>query len=169
MLDENAKSILGDRPIILCIGSDRVTGDCLGPLVGHMLIRAGVNAYVYGSLAHPVTALNLTSIIAAIKLRHGSRKILAVDSSVGVKSDVGKINVFIGALKPGSADGKRLPHVGDVSITATVTDLRRMPLNAVRLGEVYALADEISTFILDAYPPKFKADDTRLPFSTLYN
>lgn len=141
---ECAMLSLGRLPVVLCIGSDRVTGDCLGPIVGQLLVERGVNAFVYGTLERPVTALNLADAITHIKDAHGDRKILAVDSSVGRYADVGKIRVAFGAIAPGSADGKKLPHVGDVSITATVTDPRKTPLSAVRLGTVYALARRIA-------------------------
>ena len=45
--------------VFLCIGSDRVTGDCLGPYIGHQLLEHlntdthGV--YVYGTLKKPRT------------------------------------------------------------------------------------------------------------------
>lgn len=138
---------LGKRPVILCIGSDRVTGDALGPIVGQMLIERNVDAFVYGTLARPVTALNLKENMRHIKSVHGDKKVLAIDSSVGKISDVGKIRIAFGAIAPGSADGKNLPKVGDVSITATVTDISKTPLSAVRLGVVYSLASEIADSI----------------------
>ncbi len=135
---------LGARPVILCIGSDRVTGDCLGPIVGQMLIDRNVNAYVYGSLSRPVTALNLKESVKHIKRVHADKKVLAIDSSVGKLADVGKIRVAFGSIAPGSADGKNLPKVGDVSVTATVTDISKTPLSAVRLGLVFSLARDIT-------------------------
>jgi len=135
---------LGTRPVVLCIGSDRVTGDALGPIVGQMLVERGVNALVYGTLERPVTALNLKENIRSIRAAHNDKKVLAIDSSVGKTADVGKIRVAFGAIAPGSADGKKLPRVGDVSITATVTDLSKTPLSAVRLGVVYSLARDIA-------------------------
>lgn len=45
--------------IILCIGTDRSTGDALGPLVGHKLINSISkynNVYLYGTLDDPVHA-----------------------------------------------------------------------------------------------------------------
>ena len=134
---------LGARPVVLCIGSDRVTGDCLGPIVGQMLLERNADAHVYGCLDKPVTALNLKECIKNIKTVHRDKKVLAVGSSVGKAADVGKIRVAFGAIAPGSADGKKLPKVGDVSITATVTDAGKVPLSAVRLGTVYSLAREI--------------------------
>ena len=43
--------------VFLCIGSDRVTGDCLGPYVGYRLSQhplPGIS--IYGTLEHPVHA-----------------------------------------------------------------------------------------------------------------
>ncbi|MCH5155713.1 MAG: spore protease YyaC [Clostridiales bacterium] len=145
---ECALASLGKQPIVLCIGSDRVTGDCLGPIVGQMLVERKANAFVYGTLDRPITALNLKDAILHIKNAHKGQKVLAIDSSVGRLADVGKIRVSFGSIAPGSADGKKLPKVGDVSITATVTDPRKTPLSAVRLGTVYALAGTIAARII---------------------
>ena len=44
--------------LFLCIGTDRSTGDSLGPLVGHSLSRFTLpHARVYGTLDRPVHAL----------------------------------------------------------------------------------------------------------------
>ncbi|MCH5154025.1 MAG: spore protease YyaC [Clostridiales bacterium] len=139
---------LGERPVVLCIGSDRVTGDCLGPMVGQMLVEKNANAFVYGTLARPVTALNLHEAVKHIQDTHSDKKVLAIDSSVGRFCDIGKIRIAFGSIAPGSADGKKLPKVGDVSITATVTDPKKTPLSAVRLGTVYALANRIASRII---------------------
>jgi len=138
---------LGKLPVVLCIGSDRVTGDCLGPIVGQMLVERGAPAFVYGTLTRPVTPLYLKNAGKNIKDAH-SDKVLAIDSSVGRTADIGKIRIAFGSIAPGSADGKKLPKVGDVSITATVTDPRKTPLSAVRLGTVYSLAVDITERIL---------------------
>ena len=138
-------------PVFLCIGSDRVTGDSLGPLVGHLLTEVHrLPAYVYGSLHSPVTALNLTETVAAIRRRHAGCKIVAIDSSVGAEDEVGNVRVFRGSIKPGAADGKKLPRVGDVSITATVAAGSHKNLYSVRLGFVYTLAAGIAQTICDA-------------------
>lgn len=129
---------------MLCIGSDRVTGDCLGPIVGQLLTRKGVNAHVYGSLSSPVTALNLTETVDTIRRRHAGSRVIAVDSSIGSSDEVGKIRVARGCLRPGAADGKKLPRVGDISITATVAADTHKNLYSVRLGLVYELAESIA-------------------------
>ena len=56
---------LPNQPIIImCIGSDRSTGDSLGPVIGYKLKRASVkNVAVVGTLNSPVHAANLESTL----------------------------------------------------------------------------------------------------------
>ena len=105
-----------DRPwkeiIILCIGSDRITGDSLGPLIGQQLSRhRWKNIHIYGTLDTPVHALNLESVLADIKKRHPSALILAVDASLGSQKHIGYITAGIGPIHPGSGVHKSLPAV----------------------------------------------------------
>lgn len=141
-------------PVIVCIGSDRVTGDCLGPLVGHLLTtKYNVKAFVYGTLSRPVTALNLSENAGFIKQAHPGAKILAVDAALGKPEDVGLIRINKGGVYPGSAVSKVLPKVGDFSVIAVVNsggenaDIR---LNATRLGTVMLMAEAIAGGISDA-------------------
>ena len=55
--------------IFLCIGTDRSTGDSLGPLVGHKLRKCRLKkAAVIGTLDKPVHAMNLEVYAAYIVL-----------------------------------------------------------------------------------------------------
>jgi putative sporulation protein YyaC len=141
-------------PVVLCIGSDRVTGDCLGPLTGHLLASEfNVCAFVYGTLARPVTALNLTETAAFIKLRHPLSAVIAVDSSLGNPRDVGQIRVLADGIFPGAAAGKRLPKVGDVSVTATVAGSGNDGLYGARLGQIYALSKTVAAILANGLKP----------------
>jgi len=56
--------------IILCIGTDRATGDCLGPLVGQSLKDKKLESqgvYIFGTLDEPVHAKNLCQSIEVLK------------------------------------------------------------------------------------------------------
>lgn len=141
---------LHNPPVIVCIGTDRVTGDCVGPLVGHMLRSRGVAATVLGTLREPVTALNLDETVSEIESEYAGRKVIAVDSCVGKEGELGRIRVHKGSLRPGLACGKSLPQVGDVSVTATVTEGHAADLYQVRLGLVYSLAVRIARAVLAA-------------------
>ncbi len=147
--------LLFTPPVFLCIGSDRVTGDSLGPIIGQLL---QTSAPVYGDLSQPVTALNLVSVERQIRLNHPDRQIVAVDSAVGAPSDIGSIRVFVGGLKAGEAMGKNLPEVGDISVTATVCAKSAKALSCVRLGLVYNLARRISDALKSCCREKYSAE-----------
>lgn len=141
--------IKSNRPIvILCIGTDRSTGDSLGPLVGDklkFLIRNGVA--LYGNLEYPVHAKNLVDTINQIFSQYTNPFIIAVDACLGSIQNIGHIIIEEKPLSPGSAMNKNLPKVGDVSITGIVNisgSLEFMILQNTRLHTVMNLADVIS-------------------------
>ncbi|NMM62045.1 spore protease YyaC [Clostridium sp. P21] len=136
------------RPIIiLCIGTDRSTGDSLGPLVGdklNFLIRDRV--FLYGSLKNPVHAKNLTNTINEVNNKFKNPFIIAVDACLGSIQNVGKIIVEGKPLKPGSAMNKDLPEIGDLSITGIVNisgAMEFMVLQNTRLFTVMQIVDVI--------------------------
>jgi putative sporulation protein YyaC len=87
--------------VILCIGTDRSTGDCLGPLVGHKLKLISYNKItVYGTLDQPVHAKNLEDIIRLIKEKHKNPFIIAIDACLGKPERIGKISMGSGPLRP---------------------------------------------------------------------
>ncbi|MCL2255428.1 MAG: spore protease YyaC [Firmicutes bacterium] len=136
-----------EMPVILCIGSDKVTGDALGPVVGHILTKEmNVPSFVYGTLSRPVNALNLLETIAFIKHKHRDKKLLVIDSSVGSSEDIGKISIKYGGIYPGAASGKNLPKIGDFSITATVCSSASL-LGCVSLGFIFKISKQIASAI----------------------
>lgn len=144
---------LQHAPIILCVGSDKVTGDSLGPLTGYMLTDIyNVSTYVYGTLNAPVTASNLSTTVAFIKTRHPNRKILVIDASIGNRSHIGLIRLAKGGIYPGAGNGKSFEKVGNIAITATVSEYTQNLTTAcfVPLGLVVKLADIISSCIAGA-------------------
>lgn len=144
-------------PVVLCIGTDLVVGDAFGPLVGDILTRRfNLPAFVYGTLALPVTAVTLPSVVDFIEARHEGQKIIAVDSGLGAARDVGRISARRGGVKPGLATGKKLPEIGDFSVIATVGVLGESnALSSVRLGFVSALAEVAASAINGAIAARF--------------
>ena len=89
-----------NQPLVLiCIGSDRATGDCLGPLVGQSLIDSPVYS-VYGSLQSPVHAKNLDHTIELIYTFHKNPFVIAIDSCLGCEEHVGYITLSSMPLCP---------------------------------------------------------------------
>ena len=145
------------RPlVILCIGSDRYTGDALGPLIGSDL-KEQTECIIYGSLDYPVHAGNLVEIINVINYQHHHPVIVAIDACLGKANEIGNIEAWEGGLKAGIADGNRLHCVGDISVIGVVNaggqlgylDLQSTPLSTVmKLSKIIsgALTDLISDF-----------------------
>lgn len=138
-----------NRPIIfLCIGTDRATGDSLGPLIGYKLknIRHK-NFYIYGSLESPIHSINLESILDKINNNFINPFIIGIDASLGNVQNIGKIFIEDLPLRPGLAVNKSLPQVGEMSIKGVVNisgNLEFMLLQNTRLFVVMSLADSIS-------------------------
>lgn len=142
--------------VFLCIGTDRVTGDCLGPFVGQKLSSySGTDFSVYGTLFQPVHALNLTDIYQHIQTHHPNALIIAIDASLGEKKHLGYVTIANGALHPGAAIHKQLPSVGHIHITGIVNVsgvLEQLTLQTTRLSTVVFLADKIVQGILESIP-----------------
>ena len=149
-LYDNLIAILeSTRPIIfLCIGSDRSTGDSLGPLIGYKVKHyTARNIYIYGSLESPVHAKNLCEIVDKIYSVFKNPFIVAIDSSLGSVQNIGKVIIEDNPLIPGAAMNKNLPSVGDICIKGIVnisTSFEFMILQNTRLYTVMKLADCIS-------------------------
>jgi len=141
----------GQPLVFLCIGSDRATGDSLGPIVGHKLAQYHKDSiYVYGTLEHPVHAKNLSEILRTIESSFSNPYIVAVDASLGKASHIGYFTLAQGALKPGAGVGKDLPDVGNLYITGIVNlsgFLEHSLLQTTRLYTVMSLAEHISNGI----------------------
>lgn len=133
--------------VILCIGTDRATGDCLGPIVGYKLQSFSMNnVIIYGTLAAPVHAKNLEDTIAEIERLYPHPFIIAIDACLGKTNHIGMINLGVGSLTPGSGVNKILPPVGDIYITGIVNFsgfMDMMVLQNTRLHVVMELADFI--------------------------
>lgn len=142
--------------VFLCIGSDRATGDSLGPLIGYKLMKYQRSRYfVYGTLEHPVHAKNLEVTLEKIKKAHKRAFIIAIDASLGTGDHIGFISLKPGALKPGAGVSKDLPSVGNVSITGIVNIsglFDQMLLQTTRLSLVMQLADCICLGIRYTFP-----------------
>ncbi|MBO0601790.1 spore protease YyaC [Sporosarcina sp. E16_3] len=107
--------------IFFCIGTDRSTGDSLGPLTGSFLSESSLFPFtVIGTLESPLHALNLQQRIDETKLTNPSAFIVAIDACLGQVSSIGQLLFNSGPIHPGKAVGKDLPPVGDVSIKGIV-------------------------------------------------
>ncbi len=141
-------------PVVLCIGTDRIIGDSLGPLTGSLLEKyAGSSFFVYGTLSSTVHACNLEKTLHQIKKEHPNSVIIAVDASLGQETKIGSVFIHPGSLRPGMGVSKNLPATGDISITGIAGARSNQPyltLQTARLSLIMAMAEEICSCIVDA-------------------
>ncbi|RLQ93973.1 spore protease YyaC [Falsibacillus albus] len=114
--------VAGIQPIVIaCIGTDRSTGDSLGPLVGTFLEEKNLpNFHIYGTLDDPIHAVNLSDKLQMIQESHHQPFIIGIDACLGRIKSVGSIQIGDGPVKPGAGVNKELPSVGDMHITGIV-------------------------------------------------
>jgi putative sporulation protein YyaC len=138
--------------VIVCIGTDRSTGDSLGPLVGTFIREKLIDKLtVYGTLDEPVHALNLRECLNNIK-QIKNPLIIAVDASLGREKSVGDIIIGKGSLIPGIGVNKELPKIGDIFIKGIVNidashfsnSFTHLILQNTRLGLVWKMANVIA-------------------------
>ena len=132
--------------VVLCIGSDRSTGDSLGPILGYKLKKICYEIFVYGDIEHPVHAANLSNYIDKIHETFENPYIIAVDASLGREEHIGFITLGEGPLKPGLGVKKELPEVGDLHITGIVNtsgNKCHSMLQTTRLSTIVKIADVI--------------------------
>lgn len=133
--------------VLLCIGTDRSTGDSLGPIVGHKLSHSLLKynyVHLHGTLDEPVHAKNLQERMNSIRGSLDNPFIIAIDACLGGANRVGYIAINKGPLKPGAGVNKDLPAVGNISITGIVNlggYMEYLVLQNTRLSLVMKMAD----------------------------
>ena len=149
-----------DEIIILCVGTDRSTGDSLGPLTGSYLKKfKHLPIETIGDINNPVHASNLDNTINKIREEFASPFIIAVDAGLGKKSSVGYIDVKKGPLKPGTGVNKELTEIGDMHITGLVNVggyMEYLVLQSTRLSIVMKMADVIAQGLKKSIMTVFK-------------
>lgn len=137
--------------VFVCIGTDRSTGDSLGPLIGYKISGLKYKGvYVYGTLENPVHAKNLDEIMKCISSQCEKPFVVAIDACLGQMDHVGYVGIGTGPIKPGSGVNKELAPVGDMFVTGIVNFggfMDFLVLQNTRLHEVMKIADLIASGI----------------------
>lgn len=144
----------GKKILFVCVGTDRSTGDSLGPIVGTLLKFYGYN--VLGTIDKPVHAQNITETISHIERYYNDHFVVATDAALGEFSRVGSITADKGPLLPGAGVDKKLPAIGDARIVGVVNVggfMEYFVLQNTRLSSVMRMADEIVEVIKKVVRP----------------
>lgn len=144
-----------EQLIFCCIGTDRSTGDALGPLIGSQL--KGNFAFpfrIVGTLESPLHALNIAETYEQLQKEPVKPFIVAIDACLGEEDRIGTILVQQGPLFPGRAVKKQLPPIGDISVKGIVNVggyMETLVLQNTRLHLTYSMSDKITRALLLAW------------------
>lgn len=136
--------------VFICIGTDRSTGDALGPLTGSKLEEYGFKNVV-GTLACPCDAGNLEARLATIP---PEARVVAIDACLGMEQSLGAFLVSAAPLLPAESVGGKLPAVGDFSIAGIVGKKGPKPYHALQAASLYRvmnMADQIAAAAAEAF------------------
>jgi putative sporulation protein YyaC len=148
------KNYIKKDTVIVCIGTDKCIGDCLGPLVGSILTEHFFPLPVYGTLSSPIHALNINERLEEIHIKHPTASIIGVDACLGDENDIGEIRIRDYAIRPGKGVGKELPEVGIASVIGIVDSSDSSELffsRSIRLSFIMNMAKTISRVFIEAY------------------
>lgn len=147
--------------IFLCIGTDRVTGDSFGPLVGYRLkkllteLQYQEHILVMGDLEETVCATNIEEKIKYIQEQYYMPYIVAIDAAFSSKENIGKIIINKKGIKIGKGINKKFKEIGQVSIKGIVAKDYKIPkvnyavLQNIPLGRVMELSENTANGIYE--------------------
>ncbi len=136
--------------VYMCIGTDKVFSDSLGPRVGTLLnLQMSSPLFVYGLCDQNITAENLCESYDFIRTMHPDSKIVVVDAGVGEEVQLGKVQLCDGGILPGAATNKNLPQIGDVGIVGIVAERGMADFYTLNSSKD-KLVGEVAQFIADA-------------------
>ncbi|MEG1613010.1 MAG: DUF1256 domain-containing protein [Clostridia bacterium] len=119
-------------PVILCVGSDKIMGDSVGPSVGDLLTKTlNIKCFVYGVTGRSVNGKNLNSFVDFIKIVHKDSPIIAVDACLSNTEEIENIRVLKGGVNPKRALTNLPNPVGDIGILGVVDKIKPNPLSAL--------------------------------------
>lgn len=148
--EEIARACPLDTVTFICIGTDRSTGDALGPLVGSRLVQYGFTS-VIGTMPEPCDAETLAKRVS--ELPEG-RTLIAIDACLGTELSVGSYLVAAGPLTPAESVGGLLPTIGDYSLAAVVNRMGPRPYQTLQMTSLYkvmTMAEEIASAAASAF------------------
>lgn len=146
--------------VFLCIGTDRMTGDCFGPLVGSKLEEKLenyniFNINIYGTLKENVCYTNIKEILKKIEMEHPKAYLIVLDAALATEEKIGNIVVKKEKMILGRGLNKVKIEIGDISIKAVVGRNYKLPnynfshLQNISLNVVITMANIVAEAIVE--------------------
>jgi putative sporulation protein YyaC len=140
--------------VVVCIGTNRYSGDSLGPLVGSRLSERFEGhrlVHIYGTLDKPIHALNIHKTLSRITTKHKNPYVIAVDACLGQFYKIGTLQLVEEPLEPGISLNKQLPPIGHIHLKGIINNhgpLNHKVLEHTSLTFVYEMSAVISRILV---------------------
>jgi len=129
----------------LCIGTDKVIVDSVGPVIGSSINKNLNFVEVLGKLEDTVNALNVEEI--ALSIDEEENLIIVIDACVSTKKEIGTVVIANKPLLPGKGMGKYLGEYGDISVKVVVSDDCDDFFRGTSLGLILKMTDVVTKAI----------------------
>ena len=108
--------------IFVCIGSNKMVGDSLGPLIGETLYKnlKDKKIKILGNLKNNVNSKNINQTLKNIEKEYTKPYVISIDSALSNSIEPGNVFILKKGLVPGSALKKKSIVIGNISIKAIV-------------------------------------------------
>lgn len=137
------------KPIFVCIGDPKVSGDAVGPYIGSILSELDPDLTIYGTIKFPVMATNVNNFAKKLWVKSFfNRPIIAIDACIGPSAPGTIWCLNYKGLKPGEAYDRGLEFIGNTSIMVTVTD-KLSKMNSVDNFRITRISSIIAKNIYD--------------------
>ena len=137
----------GNNIVFCCIGTDRVIGDCIGPITGSLLKGVDKN----------LTFSNMSQKMREIKLKYKNPYVVAIDAALSAESEIGNIYIADDGIIIGRGLNKSKKKIGDIGIKVVVgkdyndNELNFRCLQNISLSKIMDLSKKISDGIIKTF------------------
>lgn len=139
--------------VILCVGTDKLVGDSIGPIVGQKLTRLlnkKKNVKIYGNTKKNLNLKNAKQVVEEVSDVYPEPFIITIDATLGPKETIETIRISKGKIKIGEALGHSIEYFSNINIKAIVGEYQKNikenfnTLNEVERKSIQRLANQIT-------------------------
>ena len=120
--------------VILCVGTNKLIGDSIGPMVGQKLeylLKNNENISVYGNMQETLNFKNADKVINTVCNKYQNPFIITIDAALGDKEMIEKIVVGVGKMQIGNSLGRSICYNSHVNIKGVVGGYKSNPIKNI--------------------------------------
>ena len=144
--------------IFLCVGTDKIIGDAIGPIVGTKLEKElekdntnykAKNINIYGKIGDTLNFKNARGLIQFMEKQYKNPFIVTIDAALSERDNIGEIIINEGKIELGNSLGKGIEWNSNINIKGVVGNYSSNPqknmetLKNVQLHSAIAMSQNI--------------------------